>query len=446
MKSRLIITLTLVLTLIFSLAAPVFAADVSDFTDVKTDAWYYEAVDFVVSHGLFAGTTTSSFSPEQNVTRGMLVTILGRFAGIDAKDSAYQAQHFSDVSASEYYAPYISWAYLSNIVQGESPSTFGPNNAITRQDLVTILHRYALRSGGGDVSSTNSINSFPDKGKVAAYALQPMCWAVENDIVNGSGGLLDPTGFATRAQVAQLFYNAFDILGEGDLPEVDPPVINLGRFTCFYDADGFVLTYDTCSWFELYSDNTFIISLNTGDEMTDGRGTWRTYSEDGYDYLAISVTSASWSVEKDYIFYIDLDGDLWVEDSFFGIHPDDSILYHESNRDPHDTYTSDLYICYEDFHGFEYDSEYVPVLFLDDDYTFQLDINTGEGMTTCFGTWAKNSAGLITLTVTTDAWNGETSYSLLELANGDLSLVSDGVGITVSDSIFSYVDTYEYPY
>ena len=174
------------------------------FTDVNTSEWYHEAVDYVVENGLFAGTSDTTFTPGGSMTRGMLVTGLWRMAG---RPEAKAPAAFRDVDAGQYYAEAVAWAAENGIVAGISETAFAPNAKATREQLAAILYRYAKWSGV-DVTKTADLASFPDAGKVSAYAEEPLAWAVANGIVSGTlrGGkaYLDPQGSATRAQAASM--------------------------------------------------------------------------------------------------------------------------------------------------------------------------------------------------------------------------------------------------
>ncbi len=173
------------------------AITVEQFTDVKPDAWYYGAVKYVVDNGLFYGTSDTTFSPNGNMTRGMLATVLYRLA----KEPATTVEDlFNDVADGRYYSEAIAWATENKIVAGYGNNRFGPEDFITREQLAAILWRYA-----GSPESAGTLAEFTDGGKTAKYAVPALRWAVEQKIVSGRGhGILDPTGKATRAEVAAM--------------------------------------------------------------------------------------------------------------------------------------------------------------------------------------------------------------------------------------------------
>ena len=167
------------------------------FADVAEKDWYYSAVQFAVDNQLFYGISDASFSPNSNMTRGMLATVLYRLA----KEPATTAEGlFSDVASGQYYTEAVAWAAGRGIVNGYGDGTFGPGNSITREQLAVMLWRYA-----GSPASAGTLDSFTDKDEIHPWAADALAWAVEQKIVSGrGGGILDPVGQATRAEVAAM--------------------------------------------------------------------------------------------------------------------------------------------------------------------------------------------------------------------------------------------------
>lgn len=152
------------------------------FDDVKPTEWYADAVRCVVEKGLMSGTGTDAFSPDGTTTRGMLMTILARYAGADTTGGA------------SWYEKGMAWAQSAGISDGRAPEA-----GITREQLVTMLYRYAdVPEAGG------TLDAFADADTVSSYAVDAMRWAAANRIVNGSHGRLNPQGNATRAQTAAM--------------------------------------------------------------------------------------------------------------------------------------------------------------------------------------------------------------------------------------------------
>ena len=170
------------------------------FRDVAAGAWYYSAVEYVYARSIMSGTAADLFAPNQNTTRGMIVTMLHRLEGSPAALPA----SFRDVSAGAYYAGPVAWASANGIVTGTGDGLFSPDAPVTREQMAAILYRYAQYKGL-DASARADLGRFPDAPRVSLYAAEPMSWAVGAGLINGSDGLLDPAGQATRAQVAAIF-------------------------------------------------------------------------------------------------------------------------------------------------------------------------------------------------------------------------------------------------
>lgn len=170
-----------------------------NFTDVSSGDWYYEAVQYAYKNGLMTGTGGGAFSPNATVTRGMLVTILYRLEGTDA---ASGANPFTDISSGSYCEQVAAWAAANGIVSGYGDGRFGPNDALTREQLAAILYRYAQYKGY-DLSGTGSLSGYSDASAISSYARTAMAWANAEGLITGtSGNLLSPKGTATRAQTA----------------------------------------------------------------------------------------------------------------------------------------------------------------------------------------------------------------------------------------------------
>ncbi len=175
---------------------------VNPYKDVSSDAWYYDAVMWASENGLMNGMTTKTFEPDTTTTRAMLVTTLYREAGSPAVSGT---SGFSDVPSNAWFADAINWAAKEGIVTGYDENTFGPDDPLTREQLVTILYRYA-----GSPNTAGSLSQFSDAKDVSDYAADAMCWAIENGIIEGrTDGTLDPQGEATRAELATILMRCF---------------------------------------------------------------------------------------------------------------------------------------------------------------------------------------------------------------------------------------------
>lgn len=175
-------------------------AVLESFSDVRPGQWYSQAIDWVCQRGLMKGVSDDRFAPGEGTTRGMLVTMLFRFEGAEAGATA----KFSDVQAGQWYSDAVAWASSNGVVSGFADGSFGPNADITREQLAAVLYRYA-KLKGVDVSAQGDLSGFADRGEVAAWAEEPLQWAVGCGLLNGNAdGSLDPAGNATRAQVAAI--------------------------------------------------------------------------------------------------------------------------------------------------------------------------------------------------------------------------------------------------
>ena len=178
------------------------------FTDVYTYSWFHDAVQFVYDNDIMNGVSDTSFNPDGTVTRGMRVTLLWRLAG---EPSSFGGG-FSDVPAGHSCYSAAAWAARNGIVNGMTSTTFEPDSNITREQLVTILYRYAQYLGYSTTGS--SLYGFTDASSVSSYATNAMSWAVKHGIISGvTTSTLVPAGTATRAQAAQMFMSFSDFLG-----------------------------------------------------------------------------------------------------------------------------------------------------------------------------------------------------------------------------------------
>ena len=175
------------------------------FTDVKSGNWFYDAVKYAYAQGLMTGTSATTFAPNGTMNRAMIVTVLYR---LEKSPAVTGASKFTDVPAGQWYSDAVAWAAANKIVNGYDETTFGPMNAVTREQMAAILFRYEQYKGLENVTLEENLTRFPDQNKISAYAIPALQWAVGQKIINGNAdGTLDPTGTATRAQVAQIFTN-----------------------------------------------------------------------------------------------------------------------------------------------------------------------------------------------------------------------------------------------
>lgn len=171
------------------------------FADVPSGSWYYDDVAYVYDTGLMTGLTATTFGPNLSTTRGMIVTILWR---MENEPAAKHGCPFADVRRGSYYEQAIAWASENGIVTGFDASTFAPDRAITREQLAAILFRFAAYRGMDAVTLRETLSSFQDQAAISVYAVSALNWAVGEGLMQGTGDKLEPTGNATRAQVAAM--------------------------------------------------------------------------------------------------------------------------------------------------------------------------------------------------------------------------------------------------
>lgn len=171
-----------------------------DFEDVQSE-WFSSAVNFVAVHGLFYGTSDTEFSPNANMTRADLTTVLWRLESSVESDGGID---FTDVPGDVYYTDAIEWASANHIIEGTAPGVFAPDNHVTRQEMVTMVYRY-VKSLGIEPDDTASLDGFKDADSVASWAKEAMEWAVSSGILQGdANGALAPEAAATRAEAAAI--------------------------------------------------------------------------------------------------------------------------------------------------------------------------------------------------------------------------------------------------
>ena len=278
--TRTAVVLVLLAGLCLAFAPMGQAVSVSDFSDISGSAWYYDAVSYVTGRGLFNGTSATAFSPNGTMTRGMFITVLGRYAGVDesswraaaitgsdvnlrsgpgtsysvvttmGKNSTvtllgkssgwYKVQYgsatgyvsadyvspryhvFSDVDYSSYYAGYAIWAYEKGVVNGMgSADVFAPNQNVTREQLCSLLNRYASTAGLTLSKSAGAV-TFTDESSISSWAKSDVSAMQRSGVVNGStDGAFHPGNSATRAEAAAMFQR-FDIAAGQPKPPTTP--------------------------------------------------------------------------------------------------------------------------------------------------------------------------------------------------------------------------------
>ena len=214
---RLLAALLAVVMLIPSILVPGYAAETTGFKDVREDSWYANAVDYVSAAGYMKGTSKDAFSPGEDVTRAMFVTILSRVARAQT-DNTVSA--FGDVAANRYYSGAIEWAAEKEIVNGVGGGLFAPYRSITRQDLAVMLYRF-VNAMGCELSAGES-RTYTDEAAISAYAADAVRFVASTGLFAGyQDGSFRPKATATRAQTAVIVMRLAQLL-DGQIVDPEP--------------------------------------------------------------------------------------------------------------------------------------------------------------------------------------------------------------------------------
>ena len=174
------------------------------FTDVPMTEWYYNAVVYAVDNGIMGGFNAQTFGPEETLPRSQMVQVLYNLSGQPDLTGLNLGYPFADVEGGQWYANAVYWARLSGIAGGYNDNTFRPDRPVTRQEAAVMMRSYALLMGCDVSYDGQPVLAFADSGEVDSWAWDAMSWAVDAGVMGGKGGVLDPTGIATRAEIAQM--------------------------------------------------------------------------------------------------------------------------------------------------------------------------------------------------------------------------------------------------
>lgn len=177
--------------MLFSTA--VSAAEYSD----SENSWAKYSIDYVTDEGYFVGTSSTTFSPNETMTRGMFVTVLARVC--DADLEKYGSDVFHDVDSASYYAAAVAWAYENGIVSGMSESVFAPDKAVTREQICVILDNYYGYLGKTPAIKKTTTTKYDDDGQISNWAYNAVYEMQKYGILVGGSGNFDPQENATRA-------------------------------------------------------------------------------------------------------------------------------------------------------------------------------------------------------------------------------------------------------
>lgn len=189
---------------------PVVQSWINPFSDVKKEDWFYDYVQYVSQNGLMNGTATSLFSPNEKLTRAMFVTVLYRS---ENEPKISMQNEFSDVQSGEYYEKAVLWAKENGIVNGYSETEFAPHNNITREQIATMVYRYAqYKKADMSVGENTNILSYEDFDEISEYAIPAIQWVCGRGIMQGeTASTINPKSIATRAQTAAIFMRVAEL-------------------------------------------------------------------------------------------------------------------------------------------------------------------------------------------------------------------------------------------
>ena len=162
--------------------------------------WYHDGVHYCLENGLMAGTGATTFAPDADTSRAMIVTILWRLEGSPVVD---YLMDYADVPGDAWYAGAVRWATAEGVAGGYGAGRFGPEDAVTREQFAAILYRYEQSKGDGVLETQMFFLDYSDVDQVSEWAVEAMRWWNMNGIMEGIGNdLLNPKGTAARAQTA----------------------------------------------------------------------------------------------------------------------------------------------------------------------------------------------------------------------------------------------------
>ncbi len=227
------------------------------FTDVKVGRWSYEYISTLYNAGIINGVSSTKFEPGANITRGAFVKILGGIEGINV--SNYSGSSFEDVPASAWYAPYVKWAVSAGVTNGISAKKFNPDGQITRQDMATMIYRYANFRGIGLAKKTAKVY-FTDMSGVATYARTPVNAMQRAGIINGINNgdytyRFAPTSKATREEASKMLCVVYEMAKN---PTAQPHA--------YTQAEGFAMLKDwiVANQTFQYDDGTPAVAIDLG--------------------------------------------------------------------------------------------------------------------------------------------------------------------------------------
>ena len=182
-------------------------ANPTPFYDVSQTDWYYSSVGFVYENGLFAGMSDHEFGPHAVMSRAMVMTVFYNLAGRPEAEMAAAGTYFEDVPDNSWFAPFVNWGFSQEITAGTSPTTFTPDQLINREQMITLLYSFATRYLGLELTARADLSVFSDADKINVWAQEPISWAVAEGIMSSTSTdamTIAPSKEADRATVASM--------------------------------------------------------------------------------------------------------------------------------------------------------------------------------------------------------------------------------------------------
>jgi hypothetical protein len=298
----------------------------SGFIDVNPGDWFYDYVVWGASNRLIEGVGDNRFSPNGTLTRAQFITILARYAYIDATDYA-MAGYFDDCDDSSWYGSNVTWAYENGIADATGYRRFSPHANIPRQDLVIMLYRYFKYVGKDvSVSNPNILNSYTDRGSLSTEGRSAFAWAIENGIISGVGdNRLSPHTTATRAQASKIFMISDEVLHSTTPNPPDDSYLRPGTYVCYEDSWGQTYNAAYRPVLTINADASFSLYYNTGEGMDTLTGICDPSLMGGPEFFILKVQTPTIYYMDTYLFHIETNGDVKLLE-FLGVTPENSVF------------------------------------------------------------------------------------------------------------------------
>ncbi len=284
MKTKAMKLISLVLALCMTLSCLAGAVSAATFTDVKSSKWYYTAVTYCSENNLMSGYGDGTFGPTDTLTRAMFVQVLYNMSS-DKGNYAGVSSGFSDVKSSAWYSDAVAWAVDKGITSGTSATTFSPTTAVTREQMATLVTNYLNAYGISLAESNDAVASFSDMSSVSSWAKSAVEYMRVTGIISGSNGLFRPKDTATRAEAATIFWkldlaiNAYEPAYDYTIYLVNATEVYTGYYYCYYiqtdnpDITSIGIDTDAYAYYIGYwadVESTYEDEWNTFMEQVDG--------------------------------------------------------------------------------------------------------------------------------------------------------------------------------